>query len=188
MCSLQSDFVYFLLLGCPCPHAVQDKSTQGCLMHSSHFLGITCLFLPQPACMCVCVCVFSCVLTGHASQVITRRVIRYDGLLFLFGHDDPAWHVKKKKKQPCGLTACFCFDVREKYCGRNMSEFHFLASEGRPHLCPPSAAAAACVPGSQFPRHSWSSSLLSCNCSSVLGNRGRKSQSFRRATMTIKRR
>lgn len=40
-----------------------------------------------------------------------------------------------------------------------------------------------CSPGRL---HSWSSSLLSCNCSSVLGNRGRKSQSFRRATMTIK--
>lgn len=34
--------------------------------------------------------------------------------------------------------------------------------------------------------HSWPSSLLSSNCSSVLGNGGRKSQSFRRATMTIK--
>ena len=61
-------------------------------------------------------------------------------------------------------------------------QFRSLASEGRPHLLSPRLL----LPGSHAQLVFFS--LLSCNCSSVLGNRGRKSQSFRRATMTIKQR
>ena len=74
------------------------------------------------------------------------------------------------------------FDVRKKYCGRDASSFVPSPLRGAlifhlPHFL---------LPGSHAQLVFFS--LLSCNCSSVLGNRGRKSQSFRRATMTIKQR
>lgn len=142
----------------------QDKSTQGCLMHSSNFLRIT-------SCSChskrTCVCLRRCVFNSFDTQswVITQHIIPYDGLLFPYGHDDPAWYSHVVRKYASALM---------------WEEMHIRPSPMggtllfRLHPC------------SLGLLHSWSSSLLSCNCSPVLGNRGRKSQSFRRATMTIK--
>lgn len=151
-------FACMLLLGCPCPHAVQDKSAQGCLMHSSHFLGITPCSWPDWA---------------HTPSVVFQQ--RWHAS---WGHNAAhysLWRVPVWSSWPC-LLSWLCFDVRSSIGGEIC--FCCFSSGGRPHLLSP-------PPPSLFPLHSWSSSLLSCNCSSVLGNRGRKSLSFRCATMTI---
>lgn len=126
-------------------------------MHSSHFPGVTpCSCNPRR---------FICVLTALTGEP-GHNMVHYF-LWFLFGHDDPGW---------CSPAVQ---DV-DKECGNNVS-FHTLPLRGTLLLC------LLCVLCSfSSSPHSWSSLLLSCNCSSVLGNRGRKSQSFHRATMTIK--
>ena len=141
--------------------------------------------MPQLMCVFVCVCVCICVLMlrtcepGHntAHYSLWRVVIS----VWTWW---PCLELKKKNNTAMWSESMLLLWCKEEILWQNYEQFRSLASEGRPHLYLP---ATTCI---QFPMplHSWSSSLLSCNCSSVLGNSGRKSQSFRPTTMTIKKR
>lgn len=156
--------------------APKDKCPQGWLMHSPNFPGITpCSCHFQPLCAC------------------RSRVAPLTALTHKPGHNTahyswwwaviPVWSPWPCLVQPRRPKICLCFDVKRNTVG---TTYQVVAYGGHPHR---SLSFLPSFPPS-FPLplrlHSWPSSLLSSNCSSVLGNAGRKSQSFCRTTMTIK--
>lgn len=127
-------------------------------MHSSHCPGIT-------PCSC-------CSRARERSAVFSQRWLTIRSLHNTLFPIIPVWSWWPCLVQPCGPQAWSCFDVRILWWIM---------------FCPsPLGGTIIYVSCSPPPLHSWPCSLLSCNCSSVLGNGGRKSQSFHHATMTIK--
>ena len=100
MCPFQSYHIVFFFSSLrmspsTCCPKIRAPKAVWCILHIS--LVSPLVFLPQlSTCVCVGVCVCVCVCFNgsvrHASRVITQHIIRYDWLLFLFGHDDPVWY------------------------------------------------------------------------------------------------
>lgn len=130
-------------------------------MHSSNCPAIT-------PCSC-------CGRARERSAVFSQRWLAIRSLHNTLFPIIPVWSWWPCLVQPCGPQAWSCFDVRIlwwiMFCPSPLGGTIIYVS---------------CSPPPPLPLHSWSCSLLSCNCSSVLGNGGRKSQSFHHATMTIK--
>lgn len=163
----------------PWPPKIRASKAVWCILQISQVSLLVPATL-QPMCVCVCVC--------------RSRVAPLTALTHKPGHNTahyslwwvviPVW-----SRWPCPGAAALSKNMPPLWCEKKHCRKHI--SSPRLWGAPSSLLSAPSLSPSLPPTlplclHSWPSSLLSSNCSSVLGNGGRKSQSFRRATMTIK--